>query len=811
MNNIERQLKLEEESIALGVERYMERLEKGELSDMPAGLLLMKHAVQPMAEAIEQYIENTRRQKSTMTILNLLSQLKPMDVAYLTLRRVVDSMTSREMFQTVCTKVAQDVVDHAEYHKYKEQAPGHLHVVEKNLSPVATEGHKRKVIMRAKRGVGVEDTPYTVAELAKIGSRLIQICTESTGLCTVTLHQWSVSKRANILEPTEKIAQWLDTTHATHSMMNPMHLPMLCPPKDWTTPFDGGYLSDARPLRMPLVRTYDKRILRDLAAHRMPEVYQAVNNLQKTAWRVNRYILGVAEELWKTGVAVGPNGKYLPSAVNEPLPPKPWSSDEEYERMLVEDKERVLQWKKAASLVHERNATIKSRRLATVQKFWLANKFKDEPEIFFIWWLDWRSRAYCHVSGMSPQGDDLGASLLEFSKGHRLGKEGAYALACSLAGDFGVDKVSLEDRVKWVKEHTQAILDCAENPLDNLWWTDADKPFHFLRACKEWAGYMAEGEDYVSRLPCQQDGSCNGIQHFAAMRKDVRGGSAVNLLPHEKPADIYNEVADVVREVVVKKAIEGDVFALWWQDKVTRKIVKRGVMTTPYGVSQKGMIDQIKEELEKQGVTFDPASAEDQKLDAYTVSKWLGEILYECIGQVIVSSRETMEWIKGIVKATGANTDIIWHTPIGFRVTQKYQKVDTIRVETYWQDVRITMNLNQRRDEVDSRKMLAAVASCFVHSFDAAHLLKTVNAMADQGVTDFSPIHDSYGVHCCFVPMLHATLRDEFIKMYEKGDTLEKFREDLLKHTDDPSKLAPVPSNGSLDLNLVRSSLYFFA
>lgn len=44
---------------------------------------------------------------------------------------------------------------------------------------------------------------------------------------------------------------------------------------------------------------------------------------------------------------------------------------------------------------------------------------------------------------------------------------------------------------------------------------------------------------YVSHLPVHMDGSCNGLQHYAALGRDVAGGQAVNLLPSDKPQDVY--------------------------------------------------------------------------------------------------------------------------------------------------------------------------------------------------------------------------------------------------------------------------------
>lgn len=40
---------------------------------------------------------------------------------------------------------------------------------------------------------------------------------------------------------------------------------------------------------------------------------------------------------------------------------------------------------------------------------------------------------------------------------------------------------------------------------------------------------------YISHLPVHQDGSCNGLQHYAALGRDLSGGFAVNLTPSDKP------------------------------------------------------------------------------------------------------------------------------------------------------------------------------------------------------------------------------------------------------------------------------------
>lgn len=55
----------------------------------------------------------------------------------------------------------------------------------------------------------------------------------------------------------------------------------------------------------------------------------------------------------------------------------------------------------------------------------------------------------------------------------------------------------------------------------------------------------------MSRLPIHQDGSCNGLQHYAALGRDEDGAKEVNLLFAEKPADIYSSVAQRFSESLI--------------------------------------------------------------------------------------------------------------------------------------------------------------------------------------------------------------------------------------------------------------------
>lgn len=95
------------------------------------------------------------------------------------------------------------------------------------------------------------------------------------------------------------------------------------------------------------------------------------------------------------------------------------------------------------------------------------------------------------------------------------------------------------------------ILDSADKPLDGqMWWARSDEPWQTLACCMEIAeaSRSENPEKYISHFPVHQDGSCNGLQHYAALGRDSAGGYSVNLSPASKPQDVYSAVAALVEE-----------------------------------------------------------------------------------------------------------------------------------------------------------------------------------------------------------------------------------------------------------------------
>src|SRR6185312_9470082 len=80
---------------------------------------------------------------------------------------------------------------------------------------------------------------------------------------------------------------------------------------------------------------------------------------------------------------------------------------------------------------------------------------------------------------------------------------------------------------------------------------------------------------------------------LSAMGLDPTGAAATNLTACAQRQDVYEEVAKRVRLQVEQDVFDGTDAARVWHGKVTRQITKRAVMTTPYGVTDRGIREQL--------------------------------------------------------------------------------------------------------------------------------------------------------------------------------------------------------------------------
>lgn len=569
----------------------------------------------------------------------------------------------------------------------------------------------------------------------------------------------------------------IEDGHGQRQGMRPRYLPMIVPPYPWTADAEGGYVK----VRTPLVIGLSKAQRKAMDAADLTETMAAVNALSATPWRINRRVLDVVKDLWdRGGGAVD-----IPPAQNRPVPPSPGGTN----------LQALARWKREAATIHTENAGLRGQRRQFLNRLGVAVRFVDRDAIYFPHQLDYRGRAYPVPQGLNHQQGDLSRGLLEFAEPRALGGEGEYWVRVHLAGCFGIDKVSYDDRVRWTHENIDhaSLQRLGENPLDEPSWQRAEKPWQALAAMLALSDPLA-----AMHLPVQIDGTCNGIQHLAALSRDAQAGGLVNLVPGDKPSDLYAAVAEVVRTRVEELIADGSEVAPYALRWVTRKIIKRVPMTKAYGVTPMGAKDQIQEELEAAKVPRDQARM---------IAIFLAPLVLEAVDQVCPGPAAVMDWFRACAETVvRAGHKLRWTVDGGWTAVQNYTNNGRMEIKTLAGRRLYIINPSAERS-ISLRRQRNGSSPNVVHSLDARHLRATALRCRDSGIT-FAGVHDSFWTHAADVPALAAIGREEFVRLHRQPilEGLQAQWEALCG-----KEMPAPPTAGTLDLQAVSGSLYFFS
>lgn len=292
--------------------------------------------------------------------------------------------------------------------------------------------------------------------------------------------------------------------------------------------------------------------------------------------------------------------------------------------------------------------------------------------------------------------------------------------------------------------------------------------------------------------------TCNGLQHLSAMGLDPVGAFATNLRASQPRQDIYMEVAQLVQKKVEEDAAKGHPEALQWHGKVDRKTVKRAVMTTPYGVTDRGIRTQL----------IADGHLDDLEGPKGPAADYLRDCMTEALSQAVSGAKGIMAWLQTTAHSLAkAEVPFDWVTPTGSLCRQAYYQKSTYKIETLCGDVWVDQE--DPNGQLNHHKQALGSAPNFVHSFDASHLALTVARANESGMRSFAMIHDSYGTHARNTSELGVILRQAFVDIY-KDDWLARTAEYV--HTYAPHvSLPPLPARGDFDVSEVLDAEFFFS
>ena len=603
-----------------------------------------------------------------------------------------------------------------------------------------------------------------------------------------------------------------------HSCAFAKYLPMLVEPRPWIGYQNGAFLQHAaQAVRTHAGDLHSRRYARTACENGdMDVVFASLDALGRTPWRVNRDLFEVMVAGWNSGEELG---KIPPAQPNLPFPAEPSPDEGEQAR---------FNWFYRSKDVENKIAGLHSQRCFQNFQLEVARAYLDQV-FYFPHNVDFRGRAYPMVPFFNHIGADPSRSLLIFAKGKELGENGLRWIKIHLASLYGLTKATFEDREKFTEDNLSEVFDSATKPLDgNRWWLKADDPWQCLGACMELKRALDSPDPrrFVSHLPVHQDGTCNGLQHYAALGGDVFGAKQVNLTPGDRPADVYSTVADMVRADIVAEAAQGDEMAKLLQNHITRKVVKQTVMTNVYGVTFVGASAQVRRQIEGSIAFSDNKGLlEASSLVAKKIFKALSTMFFgateiqnwfsDCAARIsravtpeqIVTLQKSSSGIKeenssfahkmltGSKTKTELNdselfkTPVIWTTPLKMPVVQPYREHVKQHVHTNLQMISVVSPTVA--DPCQRRKQLQGFPPNFIHSLDASHMMLTALKCNEMGLT-FASVHDSYWTHAADVETMSKILREAFIRMHSE-DIIGRLRAEFVVRYKGCMQLLSIP------------------
>jgi len=772
---IDKQVELEREQIRQGISRHRSNTQKLEEQSYASatvyGVVSIEALLPGLVERIEDTTSRIHQGKNGVAfkeIAHFLADIEPMAAAAIALKLTFDNVFSTkrgsDQLTNVCGAIGQAVEAECQMRHYEAKAPGLLTTLKKNYYHRSIGTHQKLVVIRTLMNrYDVEPwSPWGCANRVRLGTWLLDCIMQTSGWFQKELRREG-KKTTTFVAPTPEFLTIRDRVMHDAELFAPLAWPMLIEPNDWSNERPGGYLLNEVMRGHDMVRRGDDTLIQG----ETPIAF--LNKIQKVAYRLNPFIVEVAEHLMEKGQPVG---KFLP-IVHHPLPAKPADIDTNYDSRK--------DYRRRAAEVLNRQAQEPKKSCRTRMTMEAVARFKDVPEFFVPWSLDYRGRAYPIPAFLTPQDTNFGKSLLRFAQESYMTDEAEEWLAFHVATCYGLDKAPMSERIAWAYDNFTLISKIATDPIGSLPdWEVAEESWQFLAACDEFYHCVIVADRQFTGLPVAVDATCSGLQILAGLARDKNTARLVNVLPGDKPQDAYKVVAETAKPHCPDSI----------KPHIDRRVTKRVVMTVPYNAKPFSNRGYIREALAEKGIDI---SKEDLTATVKAIR--------DAMDIVVPGPMAVMKWIESEVAAAikrGA-THLQWTTPSGFVVKQKLNKkqIEVLNLQLLG---RCKMNVAVgETDEVDLSHHKNATAPNLIHSLDASLLHLSVLRFD----APIALIHDSVLCRATDMSILSTLVRETYMHLFAEHDYLKDFARQIGAESEPPII-------GDLEPESVIESTYFF-
>ena len=774
-SQIDEQVKLEREAISQGLKRLQDQTIKLENQNYSSATIYGISSIDTLLPDVAKLIDDTtiriHKGSNGVAFKDIHQYLEDIDsqsaaaiACKITFDKVFGYKEGSNQAVKVCEAIGKAVEDECQMRHYETHAPGLLNVLKENYWHRACGTHQKVVIIRTlmNRYEVKQWKAWHTSIKIKLGAWLLE-CIMKASNWFERVHIRQGRKNELFVVPTAEFMDIKDEVMANAELFAPLAWPMLIPPRDWTNEIPGGYMLNEIMEGHDLVRRSNHPSIQG----EQPLAF--LNKIQKVAYRLNSFVVDVAEQLQAAEISIG---KFLP-IIHYDLPPKPVD--------IAENTLSRKSYRRQAAEVMNKQAAEFKRSCRTRMTMEAVQRFKNRERFYIPWSFDYRGRSYPIPAFLTVQDTDFGKSLLISADESYITESGKKWLAFQVATTYGLDKSTMSERLNWVMDNIPLITRVATNPIDYIGdWEAADEPWQFLSACEEYYAVVTKQIRKHTRLFVATDATCSGLQILAGLARDRKTAQLVNVLPSERPQDAYKVVAECA-----KPEIPQELHSVW-----DRKCVKRTVMTIPYNAKPFSNRSYIKDALREKGVEIDK--------DDLTITV---KAVRDAMNEIVPGPMAVMKWIEDEVgKAIKRGVDKLeWVTPSGFVVTQRIMKKEVARLELQLLGrCRISVATDDKK-VVDIARHKAATAPNLIHSLDAS-LLHLSIIRFDKPI---ALIHDSVLTQAVDMDELSTIIRETYMHLFAERDYLTDFASQIGAET-------KPPIIGDLKPESVIDSTYFF-